>query len=141
MTMADAPGTMLVPPGRYWIVEVGDAAIKAFRDWTVRHRDDVRIEATEFDKGESGWLLPNRPPSEFTIFAVRREVQWDAPPGLPNWAGPEVQSKADTSQRPDPQEEPIDKAADWAEEWQRNLGSLPTLLLIGLGLYWWSKKR
>jgi hypothetical protein len=135
--MADAE-TMLISPGRYWIAAVGERDIKRFRDWTVKNREYVRIVSVEYDKGETSFWLPNRPATEFSIFTVAEKagtggIEWNGP-GVPTWAPSEVQSKADTAQRPDPEKDPLDKVIDL------NLnGPLGVVLVLG-ALYLWSKK-
>jgi len=95
-----------VPPGKYW-VDVFEQDSPTFYDWLAANRGSVRVESTEsFPSNEGG------PAREWYLFTVSAPVQWNGP-GFPTIAGPAVTSSTDTTQRPDPEKDPLDKLDDW----------------------------
>ncbi len=92
-----------IPLGRYWIDAVGDTAIDKLDAWLVAHKDSVRLITSEFDKGEAG-AFTNPTPVQFVIFDLLQATPSNGLPSYPNVATRDVQSLADTVQRPPPEE-------------------------------------
>ncbi len=94
-----------VPTGRYWISVIGNPAIDKLDAWLVEHKDSVRLTASEFDPGEAG-AFANPVPQQFVIFQLLKPTPLNGLPVYPNVATPDVQTLADTVQRPEPEEMP-----------------------------------
>jgi len=87
-----------LPPGRYWLTVIstgGNSQLSNFRQWAASNPARVQITHTE----PAGGGTSN---GGFFIFEiVKLPTRFDvAQFGFPNVAGPEVQTKADTEQRP-----------------------------------------
>jgi hypothetical protein len=94
-----------IPVGRYWIDVVGNPAIDKLDMWLVAHKDSVVLRTSEFDPGEAG-AFSNPVPEQFVIFDLTAPTPTNGLPVYPNVATPDVQSRADTVQRPPPEEMP-----------------------------------
>jgi hypothetical protein len=86
-----------LPPGRYWItVTSSDSAperMTHFLQWAESNAQTVIVDKREPLGGNVNGL--------FAIFTVLQPTTWDARQfGFPNVAGPEIQTSADTVQRP-----------------------------------------
>lgn len=87
-----------LPPGRYWITVIstgGKSQLSNFRQWAASNPARVNITHTE----PAGGGTNN---GAFFIFEiVKLPTRFDvAQFGFPNVAGPEIQTSADTVQRP-----------------------------------------
>lgn len=107
-----------LPAGKYW-VDVFDPHTSPFLAWLSKNQANLTVNTTERIQGdpEGNWIL----------FTVRSPILWEGP-GYPTIAGPNVVSKADTSERPPPEKEPsLDDVID-------KVGfNSAKLVLIGLG--------
>jgi hypothetical protein len=86
-----------LPPGRYWIAVTsrGNSELDHFRQWAAANPSRVKVERSEpIGGGTSN--------GAFFIFSiVRLPVTFDVKQfGFPNVAGDDIQSAADTVQRP-----------------------------------------
>jgi hypothetical protein len=94
-----------IPAGRYWMDATGDPAIDKLDAWLVAHTDTVRVVTSEFDRGSAG-PFSNPTPVQFVIFQVSAPTRSDGLPSYPNIATPDIQTSADTVQRPPPETMP-----------------------------------
>jgi hypothetical protein len=95
-----------LPVGKYW-VDVFEPQESAFLDWLRRNKTNVAVTSTEsFD------AAGDYPARVWRLFEVNAPVPWEGP-GLPTIAGPNVKSSADTSDRPPPTKDPLDKLSDY----------------------------
>lgn len=95
-----------LPPGKYW-VDVFEPQEIAFQDWLRRNKANVAVTSTEsFDPtGDYAARV-------WRLFEVNAPVTWEGP-GFPTIAGANVKSSADTSDRPAPEKDPLDKLSDY----------------------------
>jgi hypothetical protein len=94
-----------IPTGRYWIDAMGNAAIDKLDAWLVANKATLRLATSEYDPGEAG-AFTNPMPAQFVIFEVLSPTPANGLPAYPNVATPSVQTRADTVQRPEPEEMP-----------------------------------
>jgi len=85
-----------LPPGRYWVTVSSSPTapdrVKHFLQWTESNAQTVIVDKQEPMSG--GAML-------FAIFTVLQPTTWDGKQfGFPTVAGPEIQTSADTVQRP-----------------------------------------
>lgn len=129
-----------LPPGRYWITAMGDDAMAELDSWLVAHADKIHLEHSEYDPGEAG-AFTNPMPHEFAVWTVVTPVPWASSGfkalGFPNTADADVQTEADTVQRPEPEHIPtltetIENVVDEAK-----FGALVVLAILWL----WSSNK
>ena len=89
-----------LPRGRYWVNASGDAAIDQLDKWMADNNATVHPVKSEFDPGAPG-PFTNPVPVQWVLFDVMEPTTWNGP-GLPEIATVNVQSQADTVQRPEP---------------------------------------
>jgi hypothetical protein len=94
-----------IPAGRYWIAAIGNGAIDKLNQWLVVNKDTLRLRTSEFDPGEAG-PFTDPTPTEFVIFEILSPTPANGLPAYPNIATPDVQTMADTVQRPEPEKMP-----------------------------------
>jgi hypothetical protein len=99
-----------LPAGRYW-VDVFTPQEAAFQSWLQRNKANVIVTSTETFPGETHWFGPDDPGRVWRLFEVNAPVTWEGP-GFPTIAGASVKSSADTSDRPAPEPDAIDKLKD-----------------------------
>lgn len=91
-----------IPPGRYWVVLLGELSQREFVEWIRDMQGAARVEAVSLDQRPA--LSATRQPSaEFVIFTVPegRFPFWPAARfGFPNVAPPEVTSVQDIEATP-----------------------------------------
>ena len=90
-----------LPIGRYW-VDVFDSKESAFQNWLKAHKAEVQVISAETFEP-----VDNYEGRVWRLFKVTAPVQWEGP-GLPTIAGPDVNSSADTGQRPPKEKDPLD---------------------------------
>lgn len=85
-----------LPAGKYW-VDVFEPHTSPFLGWLSKNQANLTVNTTERIQGdpEGNWIL----------FTVRTPVLWEGP-GYPSIAGQNIKTKADTSERPEPEELP-----------------------------------
>lgn len=124
-----------LPRGRYWVdvfdlvsthpATDGENMQAAFRNWLARNADTVRVESTQsFD---------TEPARDFYIFRVLDPVSWEGP-GFPEIATDGVQSSADTTQRPDPEQDPLVSLQESLDGVSSGTKSVLTAVAFGVGL-------
>jgi hypothetical protein len=97
-----------IPPGRYWILVNGPANIADFDQWLRDMAGAARVETTSL-------LQRGAQSSQFVIFNVpegRAPFLSALQFGFPNFAGPEIRSAQDVTDRPDEQADPLDRLQD-----------------------------
>jgi hypothetical protein len=97
-----------IPAGRYWILVSGPGNIADFDAWITDMRGAVRVETASLEQRGSA-------SSAFIIFRVpegRAPFLNAEQFGFPNFAGPEITSRADVVQRPEPVPDPLDRIPD-----------------------------
>lgn len=111
-----------LPAGRYW-VDVFAPQEDAFQAWLQKNKANVAVTTTEtFDP------IDGYPGRVWRLFEVSAPVTWEGP-GFPTIAGADVQTAADTVQRPDPQKDPLDKLSDYGA----NVGTTAKAILWVVG--------
>ena len=97
-----------IPPGRYWIIVNNPGNIADFDSWLRDMQGGVRVETTSLDRrgsASSQFIIFNVPEGRSPFLSA---VQF----GFPNIAGPEIRSREDVIQRPDPIMDPLDRLPD-----------------------------
>ncbi|MCH9730986.1 MAG: hypothetical protein K0U84_15130 [Actinomycetia bacterium] len=94
-----------LPPGRYYTWQPRKK-FKALHAW-------MRTEGVNTTHSESNKK------GEFIIFATDRELTYPKQLGYPDFASAEIQSAADTIERPDPELEPLDQLYENAKAAKR----------------------
>lgn len=119
-----------LPVGRYWIsvISAGNSELDHFREWTAANPTRIKVLASEplDDPNSNGaWFL----------FLVLKPTKFDQKQfGFPTEAGPEIQHRADTVQRPKVPT-PLDtfqEAIDALGQKLRDAGIMQALLIGGL---------
>jgi hypothetical protein len=116
-----------LPAGRYWADIF--APRNAFDGWVqmAASRGAIHGEVSEHFEEAAG-----APEHDFVIFTTNTDLVWpDADIGFaPNVAPPNVQSSADTVQRPPPEPSAIDQISEAAAEWNRKVNTAMTAILV-----------
>lgn len=87
-----------LPAGRYWIdVSKDPVPLGTFQGFLSAFKEFIHVGVTEDD-----------PEFSFFIFTTSKPLVWPQGIGYPTIAGPEVKSRADTVQRPDPEKDVTD---------------------------------
>ncbi len=129
-----------LPTGRYWqdIISTlpdGTDNATAFRTWLEKNKESVVVETTASHEAEDG-----APARDFYIFTVKTPVDWDQKHwGFPTIATKEVKAESDTVQRPDPEQDPIDKLRkqlDEASKTAKSVLSGVTIVGVAAGIAW-----
>jgi hypothetical protein len=112
-----------LPVGRYWIIVTdaltstlpgGSSRVLQFRAWAASNPTRVRVEHSD-----SSDLTVD---GAFFIFSILQPTRFDQRSfGFPNTAGPEVQTSADTVQRP-PVPTPLSTLEDWISDLTQSVG-------------------
>lgn len=109
-----------LPIGRYWI-DILNSKVEEFSGFLEGHKSTIHVEVTEGDSSEEGGTT-------FYLFNTSAPFTWlPVNFGYPTIAGPEIKSKADTTQRPDLPKNPLDNLAD-------NLDKIEGFAKLGLGI-------
>lgn len=87
---------MILPKGRYWFTVNRDDKLGTWLGWLDAFKDSVHVENTSSRPEEDG-----SPAWDFYIFSTSKDLLWERS-DHPTKAGPEIQSVADTVQRPEP---------------------------------------
>lgn len=91
-----------LPVGKYW-VDVFAPQEATFQSWLQKNKANIIVTSTEsFD------AVGDYPSRNWRLFEVNAPVMWEGP-GFPTIAGPNVKSSSDTSDRPAPEPDAIDK--------------------------------
>lgn len=129
-----------LPIGKYW-VDVFEQDSANFYDWLAANKGAVQVTSTESFPSNGGG-----PAREWYLFKVSAPVSWNGP-GFPTIAEPNVQSSSDTSQRPDPEKDPLDKLDDWMGRkgnglnYALALGAVATVIVIGGVILYYAPRR
>lgn len=111
-----------LPPGRYW-QDILEQHVASFREWLQSNKAVVRVVAAESHPRDGDW-----PAREWYLFEVSAPTPWQATKwGYPTIATGEVQSSADTVQRPPPEKDPLERI----DETIISAGKSATVLLFG----------
>lgn len=97
-----------IPPGRYWILVSGPDNIADFDAWIRDMQGAVRVETASLNQRGSAsvaFIIFRVPEGRFPFLNA---LQF----GFPNFAGPEITSAQDVTQRPDPELDPLDRIPD-----------------------------
>jgi hypothetical protein len=90
-----------LPPGRYW-VDVFASKEAAFQNWLKAHKAEVQVISSETFEP-----IDDYEGRVWRLFKTTAPVPWEGP-GLPTIAGADVNSSADTAQRPPPEKDLLD---------------------------------
>lgn len=90
-----------LPVGRYW-VDVFTSKEAAFQNWLRAHKAEVQVISAETFEP-----IDDYEGRVWRLFKTTAPVPWEGP-GLPTIAGPDVNSSADTAQRPPKEKDPLD---------------------------------
>lgn len=103
MTMADDQNITILPKGRYWIdVSKDPKELGTFEGFLSAFKEFVHVEVTDDVADDQSY----RP---FYIFTTDKDLVWPEGIGRPTIAGPNIRSRADTVQRPDPEKDLLDE--------------------------------
>jgi hypothetical protein len=117
-----------LPGGRYWL-DVFAKNRPAWEIWSSAMKAVGRLKITH---SESFAAIGDSEEHDFLIFETDAEtIGWPEELGSPTIAGPEIQSSADTVQRPDPMPDPIDQISQVASS---AASGAKTVLTVGLGV-------
>lgn len=100
-----------LPPGRYW-VDILTPKLTSFELMLEREKDNVVVETREYNPNSSNF---NASTTTF-LFRNARPFPWQQGWSLPNRAGTEVQTPADTLQRPAPEPGPIEQISSMLDD-------------------------
>lgn len=120
-----------IPPGRYWILLSGPGNIADFDVWLRDMQGAVRVETASLDQrgsASSAFVIFNVPEGRFPFLNAAQF-------GFPNTAPPEITSRQDVVQRPDPQLDPLDRIPDpldAAKNAAKDAAKLALLLVVVL---------
>jgi hypothetical protein len=94
-----------LPAGRYWL-DVFASKRPAWEVWSTAMKNVGRLNVTHTESFEA---TDGGEARDFVIFETDAEtIGWPESVGSPTIAGKNIQSSADTVQRPDPELEPLD---------------------------------
>jgi hypothetical protein len=112
-----------LPAGRYWIdVSNEPVPLGTWQGFVSAFKDFVHIEST-VDDGVHSWFL----------FTTSKPLVWPEGIGFPTVAGPEIRSRADTVQRPDPVPDFLDSLPS-ARDIASGIGNAVTIGAAGLAV-------
>ena len=112
-----------LPVGRYWIdVSKEPVPLGTWQGFLAASSGFVHVETTEDD-----------PDFSFFIFTTSKELVWPEGIGFPSIAGPDIKSRADTVQRPDPQPDFIDTIPTPTQMF-KGVSDAVTLLVVAAGV-------
>jgi hypothetical protein len=121
-----------LPVGRYWI-DVFSSKQPSWEAWreTFVSPGDAVVEHTEsFEENEGGEAR------DFVIFRTMKQLVWpDTDMQIPvNTAGTEIQSSADTVQRPDAPKSPLDQISTGFSETLKTMSFVVGGVVVAVGV-------